>query len=105
MPGATMITSARFPLRLQQVIRATPETKTYADSGECCSSKMMPCSESPPAIINSIARKLALRKRPVLLKIPSELKFSQLRELLSNWRDEAKRAATPDLARLCRTRI
>ena len=42
MPGATIITSVRSPLRLRQVMRATPESKTYADSGECFSSKMMP---------------------------------------------------------------
>ena len=42
MPGATIITSVRSPLRLLHVMRATPESKTYADSGECFSSKMMP---------------------------------------------------------------
>jgi hypothetical protein len=42
MPGATIITSVRSPLRLRHVMRATPDSKMYADSEECCSSKMMP---------------------------------------------------------------
>jgi hypothetical protein len=42
MPGATIITSVRMPLRLLHVMRATPESKMNADSAECFSSKMMP---------------------------------------------------------------
>jgi hypothetical protein len=41
MPGATIITTVRSPLRLLHVIRATPESKMYADSGMWFSSKMM----------------------------------------------------------------
>jgi hypothetical protein len=43
MPGATMITRVRSPLRLRHVMRATPDSKRYTDSGACFSSKMMPC--------------------------------------------------------------
>jgi hypothetical protein len=40
MPGATIITSMRSPLRLRQVMRATPDSRRYADPGECFPSKM-----------------------------------------------------------------
>src|ERR1035437_4397219 len=41
MPGETMITDVRWPLRLRHVIRATPASKIYAESGECFSSKII----------------------------------------------------------------
>src|ERR1700689_3585845 len=41
MPGATMITSVRVPLRLRQVICATPASRINAVSCECFSSIMI----------------------------------------------------------------